>query len=244
MRNQIRAELRKLTTTRTTLGLLAGVVALVAVAAIGTVHDTSVAELSGPLHSRVFLNVLPFVLPVFVLALGIRAFAEEFHHGSIVPTFLATPGRRRVLMAKLAAIAVATTVLVLAAYATAVGLGLALAVGKGATISMAAAPLAASVGRLLAVSLLWGAIGVGVGSTVKHQVAAVAGALVWLFVGEQLVGGLAAGVARYLPSHASLGAFGTDPGLLAPVAGGLVLAAWAAVALVAGDTAMQRRDIA
>ena len=244
MRDLIRSEFRKLRSTRTVYGLLAGAVALVTVAAIGTVSDTSVAELTGPLHSRVFLNVLPFVLPVFLLSLGIRAFAEEFHHGSIVPTLLATPDRRRVLLAKLVVMAGATVVFVVAVETVAIGLGLVLASAKGATVIVVAAPLAASIGKLLGLGLLWSWIGVGVGLVVKHQVAAVAGSLIWLLIGEQLVGALASDIARFLPAHAANAVFGGEPGSLAPLAGGLVLAGWAAGAMVLGDKVMERRDIA
>jgi ABC-type transport system involved in multi-copper enzyme maturation permease subunit len=244
MRDQIRSELRKLRTTRSVYGFLAGIVALVTIGAVGTVHDTSVAALSGPLHDRVFLHPLPFVLPVFLLSLGIRSFTEEFRYGSIVPTLLASPDRRRVLLAKLAVMAGAAVVFVLAAEAVAIGVGTALAIAKGATITLAVAPLAGSIAELLAVSVLWIGIGVGVGLAIRHQVAAAVGALVWLFVGEQLVGALVPGVARYLPAHAANAVFAGDPALLAPLAGGLVLVAWTAAALLSGAVVMDRRDIA
>lgn len=244
MRDLIRAEFRKIRTTRTVYGLLAGAVALVALAAIGTVHDTAIADLSGPLHTAVFMNVLPFVLPVFLLSLGIRAFTEEFQYGSIVPTLLASPDRCRVLVAKLVVMTGAAAVFVAVTGGVSIGLGMVLATAKGATITVAAAPLAATIGKLLGLATLFGGIGLGVGLVVKHQVAAAIGALIWLFVGEQLVGALAPGVARFLPGRAANGVFATDPGLLAPVAAALVLVGWATAALAAGATVMDRRDIA
>lgn len=243
MRDLIRSEYRKLRTTRAVYGLLAGAVALVTFAVIGIVNDSSAAELSGPVQTRGFLNALPFVLPVFLLSLGIRAFAEEFHHGSIVPTLLASPVRRRVLLAKLVVMAGTTVVFVVVVGGVAIGLGTVLAAGKGAVVTVAVAALVATIGKLLGVTALWAAIGVGVGLAVKHQVVAVAGALIWLFVGEQLLGALASGVARFLPTHAANAVFGGEPGSLAPVPAALMLAAWAVAALAAGAAAMSRRDI-
>lgn len=244
MRDLIRAEFRKIRTTRTVYGLLAGAVALVVLAAIGTVHDTSIADLSGPLHTAVFMNVLPFVLPVFLLSLGIRAFTEEFQYGSIVPTLLASPDRRRVLVAKLVVMTGAAVVFVAVTGGVSIGLGTVLATVKGASITVAAAALAATFGKLLGLAALFGGIGLGVGLVVKHQVAAAVGALIWLLVGEQLIGALTPGVARFLPGHAANGVFATDPALLAPLAAAVVLVGWATAALVAGATVMDRRDIA
>jgi ABC-2 type transport system permease protein len=244
MRDLIRSEFRKIRTTRTVYGLLAGAVALVVLAAIGTVHDSAIADLSGPLHTAVFMNVLPFVLPVFLLSLGIRAFTEEFQYGSIVPTLLASPDRRRVLVAKLVVMTGAAVVFVAVTGGVSIGLGTVLATMKGATITVAAAPLAATIGKLLGLAALFGGIGLGVGLVVKHQVAAAVGSLIWLFVGEQLIGALTPGVARFLPGHAANGVFATDPGLLAPLAAAVVLVGWATAALIAGATVMDRRDIA
>lgn len=244
MRDLIRSEFRKLRSTRTVYGLLAGAGALVTIAAIGTVNDTSVAELTGPVHSRVFMNVLPFVIPVFLMSLGIRAFADEFQHGSIVPTLLASPHRRRVLKAKLAVMAGAAVVFVAVVESAAIGFGMALATAKGAAVTVAVTPLAGSIGSLLGLGLLWGWIGVGLGLAVKHQVAAVAGSLIWLLIGEQLLASLVSDVARFLPAHASNGVFSGEPGLLAPLAGGIVLAGWTAVAVAVGERLMNRRDIA
>jgi ABC-2 type transport system permease protein len=92
--------------------------------------------------------------------------------------------------------------------------------------------------------VLWAAIGVGVGLVVKHQVAAAVGTLIWLFAGENIVGAVVPGLARYLPVHAAYAVFLGEAGMLSPTAGGIALAAWTAVALGAGAVVMQRRDIA
>jgi len=244
MNELIRSEFRKLRTTRGVFGLAAAALALIALAVIGIVKDSSVAELSGPLHSRGFLNVLPILLPVFLLAIGIRSFTEEFRHGSIVPTLLASPRRRRVLLAKLVTTTAVVGLIVVAAEAVAIGLGLTLATAQGATITISAGSVAASIGTLLAVAVLWAGIGVGVGLIVTHQAAALVGAVIWLLLGEQLVGAVWSGAARFLPAGAANGVFGSEPGLLAPLAAGSVLAGWTAASLATGALVMDRRDIA
>ena len=244
MKDLIRSEIRKLSTTRTPYAMLLGATAMIILGVVGTVHDASIAQLSVPLHQQMFLGVVRFVMPVFPLALGIRMFTEEFRHGSIVPTLLASPDRRQVLMAKVAVMVGVAMVFVAASVAVATGLGWALVSAKGVAITVAVAPLLAEIGRILVVTVLWSAIGVGVGLVVKHQVAAAVGTLLWLFVGENLVGALSTGIARYLPVHAAYGVFGGEVGMLAPMAAGIVLTAWTAVALGAGAVVMERRDIA
>ncbi len=51
-----------------------------------------------------FVTLMALV-PVFVLVLGVRAYTDEARHGSIVPTLLASPDRRRVVAAKLVVVA-------------------------------------------------------------------------------------------------------------------------------------------
>ena len=244
MKDLIRSEFRKLSTTRTPYAMLLGATAMIILGVIGTVHDASIAQLRVPLHQQVFLGVVRFVMPVFPLALGIRMFTEEFRHGSIVPTLLANPDRRQVLMAKVTVMVGAAMLFVAVSVAVATGLGWALLSAKGVAITVAAVPMLAEIGRILVVTVLWAAIGVGVGLVVKHQVAAAVGTLLWLFVGENLVGALSTSIARYLPVHAAYSVFGGDVGMLAPMTAGIVLAAWTAVALGAGAVVMQRRDIA
>jgi ABC-2 type transport system permease protein len=55
----------------------------------------------------------------------------------------------------------------------------------------------------LGTSALWGALGVGLGGAVRSQVAAVVGALIFLFVVENLVFGLLPEYGRWLPGIAT-----------------------------------------
>ena len=93
-------------------------------------------------------------------------------------------------------------------------------------------------------ALLWGTIGVGVGAVVRNQVAAVVGTTVWSMIPEPLVLALAPDVGRFIPvaaSDALTGAAGQE--LLPPLAGLVVLAAWAAALSAAGIAVTARRDV-
>ena len=95
-----RSEARKAATTPVTYGLLAAILAMTAL--------NTALSLSDPLqrprrigHIRHALSAGRDFMILFV-ALGAVGAAGEFRHGTAIPTFLATPVRRRVVTAKLA----------------------------------------------------------------------------------------------------------------------------------------------
>jgi len=242
MIDTIRSEFLKVRTTRTAGGLFAGLLLLAGLAMWGTLANATPEELGIALSStQVIIGVL-VVIPVFVLVLGIRSFTDEVRHGSIVPTFLATPDRRRVLGAKLIVIAGISAVFTI----TALGLGIGAAAGYFTTqsipLAVAWGAFATLIGKALILSALWATIGVAVGAVVRHQVAAIVGTLAWLFVGEALIVAIAPQVGRWLPGQAGAFALGIDPATSA-LTGMLVLGAWAiGGALLAGAT-LTRRDV-
>ena len=165
--------------------------------------------------------------------------------GSIVPTLLASPVRRRVLGAKLIATAGGGVALSLSAMAITIAVGLPLLVAKGVDVTWSTAALSVVVGRLVAATVLWTAIGVGLGLAVKHQVAAIAGTLVWLLAAEGIFSGLVPDVAKYFPGAAGFATVGINSAeLLTPAIGAALLGAYALLAVAIGAVLMQRRDIA
>ena len=90
---------------------------------------------------------LLLVIPVFVLILGIRSFTDEFRHGSVVPTFLATPERRRVLVAKFVVIAGTAAAFTIASLSFGTGLAMAFLAAKGISAPVAWARSRSSPGR-------------------------------------------------------------------------------------------------
>jgi ABC-2 type transport system permease protein len=245
MRNEIASEVRKLATTRSVYLMLAGLIVIVGLGVVATTTDVEPGtSLLAPLEHQVFLNVSLTIAPLFGLLLGLRSFTDEFRFGSIVPTLLASPVRRRVLGAKLVATAGGGIVLSLAAVAISIAVGVPILIVKGIEVTWSTGALAVVVGRLLGATVLWTAIGVGLGLAVKHQVAAIAGTLVWLLAAEGILSGLVPNVAKYFPGAAGFAVVGINPTeLLKPALGALLLGAYALAAVAAGGVLMQRRDI-
>jgi hypothetical protein len=129
--------------------------------------------------------------------------------------------------------------------AISIAVGVAILVIKGIDVTWSTGALAVIVGRLVAATVLWTAIGVGLGLAVKHQVAAIAGTLVWLLAAEGILSGLVPNVARYFPGAAGFAIVGINPAeLLTPILGVALLGGYALVAVAIGAIVMQRRDIA
>jgi hypothetical protein len=117
----------------------------------------------------------------------------------------------------------------------------------GIEVTVGAAALAALGAKMMLIGAAWSAIGVGVGLIVGHQVAALVGSLLYGLVIEDLIGAFAGGVAKYLPGGAADAVVGLAPGgmtVLAPATGAMLIAAWVAVSVVAGERRLQGRDIA
>jgi len=245
MNDAIRSEFRKLRTTRTALGLLAGMALLTGLALWGALSGASHAELAGALATPYGYAGVMIIVALFVVVLAIRSYTDEVRHGSIVPTFLATPDRLRVLAAKAVVGAGAAAVFAVAAVVVAVGVIAVYLATHGVAVSVAVGTLAEPTGRAIMIAALWSVIGVAVGVIVRQQVAAIVGTLAWLFVAENIVGTLAPRIAHWLPGSAAGTAAGIsnpDP-LMTPLVGMLVLAGWAAVATGLAVTVVRRRDV-
>jgi ABC-type transport system involved in multi-copper enzyme maturation permease subunit len=244
MKRQIVSEFRKLRTTRSVWSMTAGLLAIVVIAIVATVADFHPAEVHGSAATLPFVNLTLTVIPLFALLLGIRSFTDEYRFGSIVPTLLADPHRRRVLGAKVVATAVAGVTLATVALAVALAAGVPVVMARGADVTWSASQLAIVIARALGATALWTTIGVGIGVAVRHQVAAIAGTLVWMLVGEGIGSGILPSVAKYFPGAAGLSIVGINASSgLAPALGALVLATYALVATGIGGTLMARRDV-
>ena len=244
MRRLLRAELVKLATTRTAIGLVAGGAGVAALGAVSTIMSGQPAELARPLHEQMFFLLASINLSLFAVVLGIRGFTDEFRHGVIVPTLLVAPSRVRVVAAKTLVVAAAGAALAAVAQVVMLAVAIPLLQGKGVEPTLEPADLAA-IGGLMAASALWATIGVAVGAIVRHQIAAVVGALLWVLLAENLGAGALGEASRYLPGQAGHGlATASQAGtLLAPAAGALVLGAYALLAVAVAALRLTRSDI-
>lgn len=247
----VRAELLKLRTVALPSWLLLTTLALVLLGVLATLLT---AGLEGAPLQRDDPELLARAVAsasggnVVVLVLGILALTQEFRFGTATPSFLVTPRRSAVLVAKL--LAIALTGLVFAVVSTVFALAVSWVTielrGDALVVDRTVVEVVLGVGLVL---VLYGPIGVAVGALVRNQIAAVVAALAWTFVVEQLVVALWPEVGRWLPGGAAtavlqLGEVATTRGDLLPVWGGaLLLVVYAVVLSVVGAMVTLRRDL-
>jgi len=241
---QARAELLKIRSTRTTLGLALGLVAIVLLFVLLTALLSSIGDISQKENQRSLFGIGSFA-GVFAALAGIMLVTGEFRFGTIRPTFLFTPRRSVVLTAKVIASILAGIVFAAIGEALSIGIGALILDERGISLALASHDYELLTLGTIAGSALWGGIGVGVGMIVRNQVGAIIGLLAWGFVVENLLFALVPSVGRLTPGEAQNGFMGlTDAHLLGPAAGGAVLLAWTACVCVAGAAITARRDVA
>ena len=243
MTRLIRAELLKLRTARVNYGLLltsAGLTALFAtLEAVRAGNGTSaVAPISTASGLTTVTTVTGFSM-LLSAVLGVIVASGEFRHNSATLTYLGTPDRTRVLVAKGVAAAGAGAIFGLVSSVIATAFGLGFVAGQGGQVALGAGALVGhAAGAVLAAALL-AVLGVGLGSLVRSQLAGVMGIFVWGVVVESVIGGLFTSVRPYLPYTAATTMAGAQLGGAAfgpahDLSGGGALSFAAAAVLVAG----------
>jgi len=246
---QLRCELLKQRTTRTTLLLVAWLVGLTVLVVALHVLSFKAGTLARPDSQMKILGLGTSLGALFAALLGALSVTGEFRTGTIRPTLLVTPRRTRVLAAKLAAgtltgAAIGLLAEALTAAGEAIGLGL-----RGIDVKLGAGDYAQLLAGGALAGALFAAIGVGVGAIVRNQVAAVAGLCVWLLFVEPLLLSDVPAAAKYAPEAAAgaiAGAIQSQiaDSLLAPALGVVLLVVYAALAGIAGALTITSRDVA
>jgi ABC-2 type transport system permease protein len=241
--SQIRAELLKIRSTRTTIGLALGMIALILLVGLLAGLLTKAAHLTS---SQDQLGLLAFgsFASVFSALAGLMLITSEYRYGTIRPTFLFAPRRSQVLAAKLAAGLLAGLAFGIAGEALGFGIGYAIFDARGIPYEPGTGQTALVLGGTVAASALWGAIGVGLGAIVRNQVGAIVALLGWGFVVEHLLFAFVPSVGRFAPGNAENGLFGlTGKHLLGTAAGAATLVVWTAALAAIGATLAARRDV-
>ena len=245
MTRLIRAELRKLTSTKmpwTFLAVLALIAAINAFAVIaGTDMDGSQAFIATEADQQ---SLMAFAANALMIAglFGAIAVAREYGDHTVVPTFLASPRRHRAVLAQFSAIGAGGGVLGF------VGAGLiVIAVAFSLpTTDYGFLVSAGHVAQVLAASAFTGAagavLGAGIGALVRNVGGAVTGAVLVLIIAPPLVVQLASDTASWMPSILAnvVSGVGNEVTLPAAIA---AIAAWALVPAIIGLIAVQRRDV-
>jgi ABC-2 type transport system permease protein len=246
MTSLLAAEVVKLRTVRSTWGfLLVGLLfaGLVAAGNIGGSQDED--RLDPELQFRVVLDAA-FPASILALLMGILLVTNEFRHGTIARTLLATPRRGRFVAVKLVAggatgVALMIAMLVVVAVTSVIWL-------SALDVPLSLDQAADGAWRALLVTAIAGLFGAAIGGAVHSQVGALVGALLWMFVLEPIcwvILGLLdlEGVSEYLPAAALGGSVdSTDEGI--PWSRSVLVAfAWTGLAAALAWLRTDRRDI-
>jgi ABC-2 type transport system permease protein len=239
----VRAELLKIVTTRLLLWLGLLIVGLEVLVISLRVSQDSLVSLAEARNQRDIVSIAA-VSALVSLILGIVSSAGEYAHGTVSHTFLVAPVRERVVAAKLVAAAFGGAALALFSAAFAWAFAALLLSTRSVTHHLGSEAVLRVLLGTIAAAAITGALGVGFGALVRRQTAAVVVALVWLLVGEPLLG--IAGVQSYAPGHAiaSVVEAGEGGSELLGFGAGLAVALVYTTSLAAlGTLAVRRTDV-
>ena len=265
MAGAVKAEFRKFFTTRLWWGMAIGVflsgAALAVVFALlipGRPSQGPGSPLAPGLDDPTMVSTVYTaglsIAYLLTLTIGVMSIGSEYRHMTITSTFLATPKRVHVMVAKVTSLLGIGVFYGLVFLIGSVGVGATTIAIKG----YSPLPEAGTIARTLALSLLvlglWALIGLGVGILIPNQVAAILIAVgaAWIVfpLGGVLLGFVSWGrsIVPYLPSEATSAMVGalnsnTNVELLSWWAGALVLVAYAAVMAGIGSLLTVRRDV-
>jgi hypothetical protein len=241
----LKAESRKLATTKLPLGFLAVVGLVSAVVAVAVLMGAGTDDAEGLFDTiEAQTSLLSFGMNAMIIGglFGAIVAAREYAHGTSVPMFLAGPHRYQALLAQLTVVVIFGGLLGLA------GGGLTIAAGA-LTLPIVDYQLLLPVDvvvRLGATSGLAGAVGAvlgaGIGALIRNTGGAVTAAVAILLLGPPIVAQLVNDAAAWVPGSliSVISGLGENPGLGTAIA---ALAIWGLVPAVIGVFAVQKRDV-
>jgi hypothetical protein len=240
---QLRSELLKQRSTPTTLFLFLAMFGFVALAVALHVLALGAAALSTRSHQLEVFQVGTRAGMLFAGLVGAVAITAETRYGTIRPTFLVTPRRGPVLIAKLAVSGLAGIGFGLLAEGLMAAAATVAFSARGITNHLTSGDYLQLLVGGAAAAALSAVLGVGIGALVRNQVGVLVGLCTWMFLVESISSSFIPGVARFMPGGLGLALAGNVDNLSAAVAL-LVLLGYAAVASAGGWLATLRRDVA
>jgi len=187
------------------------------------------------------------LVSLFALVLGVLAVAGEHRHGTAADTYLSTPRRARVVLAKLGVTVLAGAGLGVLAAVTALAATATWYAALGETPDLWSGEVLRTIGGAVAWCAGFAAIGVGIGALIRNLAGAITTVLVWIALVEGVVGELVGDLARWLPfrSGTALGNLPAAGGVegLTQQQGGLALIAYTVLFAVLGISATVWRDV-
>ena len=206
MSGLLRAEWLKITSTRMLLGMLIGALAFTALGVVAQIFSSGqpgAPALTDPAAVRgVYASAGSAA--IFVLVLGIIGMTTEYRHMTVTSTFLATPQRGRVMVAKMVVHALLGLLFAVVAFVLAVALATVLLPLKEHA-SIGTSVIWQIFGGALLAFAFYGVVGVALGALIRNQIAAILAALVWVLLVEALVVAFLPKVGKFLPGGAANG---------------------------------------
>jgi ABC-2 type transport system permease protein len=236
----VRAELRRLRSSRSTWGLFAVAVAVTALLMAFILDGAGTVEGAGTGTQQqrdLLLGAGGPATQLLAAVYGALLVTGELTSRTLTASLLVTPDRRRIVLAKVCAAAAAGAGVAAALLA----LGLVTVVIVGGLVDVTLRPL---LGMVL-MGAASGTLGVGIGTCIRNQTAAVAAPLLWFVVVEPLTRSFQLTWLRpWLPGGALAAVSGAAfPGAL-PLAGAACVAlAYATALLLPGTRSLLRRDV-
>ena len=243
MTDQLLAELRKMRSTRTNVGLLVGMVALLLLTVLLNGLVPAADELRMDTRQYALLSA-GTAGALFASMIGVMAITSEYRHGTIRSTFLLTPKRYRVVAAKVVASLLMGAAFGLVAIGLSFGIGYAILRARGIDFALTQNEVLLLVFGTPVMAAAWAVIGLGIGAILRNQVLAIIGLTVWAMVVENILRGLVPSVGKFTPTGASAAIVG-DPSehVLRAAAGAPLLLFYAAAIVLAGAWLVARRDV-
>lgn len=261
MGGAIKAEFRKFFTTRMWWGIA---IPVFAISALGSGFLGALTSSAGdkgiglpPTSDFQFANTIytSFVQfgYLFTLCIGVLMIGSEYRHKTLSVTFLSTPKRVKVMLAKVIAMLGIGGLYGVLFLVGSVGVGATVIATRGFPAFPEPGQLSRSLLLLLLALGLWGLIGLGAGILIPNQVAALLIMVGFAWIVEPIAGLIlsftswGSGVAKFFPSQATSAMLASVPqegtSLLSWWAGVLVLFAYAAVMACIGSLLTIRRDV-
>ena len=208
----LKAEVLKVRSTRTALGLLIAallIAILPTVLAVLLIPKEDLVQTEGDLIA--VLGVMPAasLVPILCLVFGILSMTNEYRHGTISYTYLTAPRRGQVIVVKLVVCAVIGAAVMLVTGLLALVTATIGTEARGLDLGIKAAEvtdweMVRDVALVLLTTGLATAFGVALGALIRHQVVSVAGTLIWALAVENIIAGLKPTVGQWLPFTAFL----------------------------------------